>query len=85
MKLRLSAYFAVFLFGLGDMVTTYSMLGLGFVETRVFFVPFLASGLFCVVLFGVDRFNIFFKEQIRAGLLLVALSPVINNVVVFLS
>lgn len=45
--------------GLGDFLTTYISLGLGFSETRVFgFVPFLGTVLFAVVVWFVRRLNL---------------------------
>lgn len=82
------AFVSVFLFELGDALTTWFCLGLGFVELNPFFVPFAASLVFSVALVAVEVLPVCFrldgKELIRAGLCLVALSPVLNNLAVLL-
>ena len=84
----LAPYIMVFLCGLGDALTTFIGLSVGFAESRVLFVPFLAAAVFFAVLVCVDLIPLVVrpdvKELVRAGLVLVALSPIINNLYMLL-
>jgi hypothetical protein len=101
------AFGLVFLFGLGDALTTWwgsiprdfriveipvkdGLQGVQMYsvcpELNSFFVPLLSALVLCLVLVCVDRlpfcFRVDGKEIIRAGLCVVALSPVLNNLAV---
>ena len=83
------AYFIVFLCGLADAITTQIGLSLGFTELNRFYAPFLSTIIFFSVFLLIDRedfeANQTLKEIVKAGLILVALSPVINNLQVMVS
>jgi len=84
----LAPYIMVFLCGLGDALTTFIGLSVGFAESRVLFVPFLAAAVFFAALVCIDlipleaRLDI--KNLVRAGVVLVAFSPIINNLYMLL-
>lgn len=87
----------LFLFGLGDAVTTEIGLNAGFVELNPFFFPFLSTFILLLVFLFLDwslfdgvsagwRGKIdFCRDALKGGLLVVALSPVLNNLIVLCS
>jgi hypothetical protein len=79
-------YNAFFLCGLGDALTTGFGLLLGFSETRVLFVPFLATLIFWGALWITESLpspNIV-RVVIQYFLFAVAFSPVASNLMVLL-
>lgn len=84
----------LFLCGLGDAVTTEVGLGLGYPERNPFFAPFLSTLMFLLVFVFLDwslwdsvpegwgcRIELL-RVVLKGGLLLCALSPVLNNLLV---
>jgi hypothetical protein len=82
------AYYMVFLCGLADAISTWLGLKFGYAETNPLFAPFLATLVFFAVLIFFDwkKLDVSegFREILRAVLVLVALSPVLNNLAVLL-
>jgi hypothetical protein len=81
-KMRFEVYFVLFLCGLGDFLSTYAGLGLGFSETRVLgAVPFLSTLLFCGAAWFIRWLQgpEIFKDGLCSVLVLVAFSGFANN------
>lgn len=75
-------YLVLFLCGLGDFLTTYVALGLGFGETRVLgAVPFLSTVLFCGAAWVIQHLAgpAMVKDVVCLGMVAVALSGFLNN------
>jgi hypothetical protein len=90
LKASWQPYFLVFLFGVGDVVTTSIGLSLGLQETRMFFVPFLSTAIFFLAILLERRIPLRgvrpdIRELFLGCLALVALSPVINNIQVIVA
>lgn len=89
MENKTEPYLIVFLCGLADAVTTQIGLNLGFTERNPFSTPFLATLIYIVVFLIIDReemrANQTLKEIIKAALVLSALSPCVNNLLVIFS
>lgn len=79
-------YRLLFLCGLGDALSTSLGLSLGFVETRFFFVPFLATAILAGAVWFIQFLGglKFVREGIQFGLVLVAFSGLANNLMVIL-
>jgi hypothetical protein len=80
--LKGEVYLVLFLCGLGDFLTTYIALSLGYSETRVFgAVPFLSTGLFCGAAWVIQHLAgpTMVKDVICLGMVAVALSGFLNN------
>jgi len=82
--LKGEAYVLLFLCGLGDVVTTLAGLSLGFVETRAFFFPFLATIILggCVWLISWLPTPETLKTPTISFLVVLAFSATANNLAV---
>ena len=76
-------YLAIFICGLLDAVTTWAGLSLGFVETRLFFVPFLSTVILvpACMFIGWRALEVpnMFRDGLKTALFLIAFYPVLNN------